>query len=551
MTRIELDGEGGPIPVHALPAYGTSDDLAPTLLTFTEDTEFPIHIYRELGFTHYEVVAVGAAGGRGGNGVEQFASAVTKMKTSVPNSIWDLMREDQYYWDYFNQKYNYGSNSGLYAAPAFNKHHTLSPDAADWQRRSLLGREWDVAERNPDGSVKTWYFVSGGYRLMQFVASGPYLVPTGYWNTFQGTALQMFDATVFGQTKKLTYTSLVAAALSQSLAAGKIGGAGGGGGMHKTSGALADLPDVVSIGVGEAGGDGGWGQVKAQGAYTPSADELYDYYGSFDFVREFGFRDIFNIQTGGLSAQELAWKARHAEIVAAIDNFLFSYPEPHFSFGNPSAGGDGGASYFHDVCRASGGKGGGPGMIWDAATSKFVSHGHGGAGGSGGQLEAGGGGQGSALQGVNGFDGAWNPVTGIGKGGGGGKAGLPSVTTGTYDVRAMPGYYGSLEKALQHATPVTTHYPPSSGGRGSYAYVDVDKHGARGTREALSYQQPLSYGQSETGVILTTPKTEPSPGSGPGFGGGARPIPSLKVGSRAAGYSPKGVVVLRLIKIVE
>lgn len=81
-------------------------------------------------------------------------------------------------------------------------------------------------------------------------------------------------------------------------------------------------------------------------------------------------------------------------------------------------------------------------------------------------------------------------------------------------------------------------YEAENGARGSFSYVDNAKHGQR------DYKLP-------SGVILT-------PWSGyqnasfpiiPGGGGGARPTPLAKHGSYSPGYSPHGVVIVRVFKV--
>lgn len=70
----------------------------------------------------------------------------------------------------------------------------------------------------------------------------------------------------------------------------------------------------------------------------------------------------------------------------------------------------------------------------------------------------------------------------------------------------------------------------SNGGRGSLGFEDPDRFGARGLKS------------SEAEVIMGLPIV-------PGGGGGARPMPLIKHGSHAPGYSPEGVVVLRIFKV--
>lgn len=263
-------------------------------------------------------------------------------------------------------------------------------------------------------------------------------------------------------------------------------------------GMLSDLPDLVAVVVGKGGADAGIAQVKQLGSWTPlpppyTRSTYYDPY----FTR----RDEIN---------EWLWYYTH------------SYPEPTTFAGNPQPGQAGGTSSFGDVANASGGEGGGPGMIWDGA--KFVRKGNGGNGGAGERIAPGGGGLGSTTVGVNGSDGIWRPETGIGEGGGGGKAaGETPPPGGGYVIGGGGGYYG---------TPTPPPPLPSAGGRGSYSYADTSVYGQR------QFRQLWEYSTTYNPVYVA------------GGGGGARPGKNLKHGSRAVGFSPDGVVVLRLSQIL-
>ncbi|MGG6498792.1 UNVERIFIED_CONTAM: hypothetical protein NY603_38275, partial [Bacteroidetes bacterium 56_B9] len=77
--------------------------VAPTVLTFTDDAIFPTADYINLGFTHFEASAVGAAGGRGGDSTTSFLYVTEGVKKPVPQSVWDLVREQAMYEDWFEQ----------------------------------------------------------------------------------------------------------------------------------------------------------------------------------------------------------------------------------------------------------------------------------------------------------------------------------------------------------------------------------------------------------------------------------------------------------------
>lgn len=274
-----------------------------------------------------------------------------------------------------------------------------------------------------------------------------------------------------------------------------MGGGGGGGGLHRVSGLLVDLPETALVVVGKAGTDAGYGQVRQLGVWTPT------------------IRDT-NIATPSSPEFE----------------YYYSYPLPHPSYPNPQPGIDGGASTFADtVAQASGGKGGGPGMIWDGVA--FVRKGNGGDGGRGDRVSAGGGGAGSIVEGVNGTDGVWNPETGIGGGGGGGKGGKESESTG--DPR-----FGTAT-IVQHLA--------SAGGQGSYSFSDTSVYGQRQFRIGMAAMQA----QYVNGEVIFQPVGSAVNLIIPGSGGGARPFPNMKYGGRTTGYSPNGIVVLRLTKITS
>lgn len=433
MPRIEFDSKGNPIPAIALPPFGSDSDLPPTVLTFNDNTDFSVTEYIALGFTHFEVWVVGAAGGRGGDSATQVMDVYTQVLRPVPQDVWNLYLEALRIQDFFTS----GEWDHLYS----------------WSPSEFTTLPQHTENINPSHQL-----------------------------TFHTT------------NQMLLFPDLVG-----------MGGAGGGGGFQKVSGTLASLPGSVPVVVGKAGGDSPYGQVHQPGVWTP--DEA-----------------IIHQDPGAPYPQ-----GRLNELNNYLQTYLNTYPLPHSSYVNPVSGIDGGYSSFGDVAKASGGQGGAPGMVWDGA--KFVVHGRGGDGGLGDRTTAGGGGAGSAVEGVNGSDGVWHPETGIGAGGGGGRGGQPSVTTG--DPRL--GNY------------VTTNHFATAGGQGSYSFGDTSVYGQRQFRQAWSYLNPVL--NIVTGTVTYTPITRGDMLVIPGGGGGARPLGTLKVGSRAPGYSPNGVVVIRLTRI--
>lgn len=257
-----------------------------------------------------------------------------------------------------------------------------------------------------------------------------------------------------------------------------LGGAGGGGGLHRVAGLLADLPDSCPIVVGQAGAD-------------------------------------------GVNGSDDRWP------------WLFNSWDPDPSYVYPTGGGDGGFSSFNDgLCRASGGRGGGPTQaspgpppgtpladwaVWAARVNTGRVGGIGGQGGCGGQIAAGGGGLGGFAVRTSfnqwaytpAHDGTWDGA--IGKGGGGGSGGHIHMTA--------PGTLGPGWDELQKA---------GDGGRGSYSYRDTSVYGSREKAHA-------------------TPPTGRSQVIFPGSSGGARVNKLSRYGSRAPGAEPNGVVFMRLI----
>lgn len=272
------------------------------------------------------------------------------------------------------------------------------------------------------------------------------------------------------------------------------GGSGGGGGLHVVIGDLADLPASVPVVVGAAGVDAGWGQIRTHGAWTPEHDPFPQLYGS-----------QFSL-TGLASGSP---QRRYYELLNYFGPKRYKYPAPHPSFANPVVGGDGGASTFGGtLCRASGGKGGSPGRVWDHHDSSkapgfqeiFSFNGAGGAGGLGNRTTAGGGAAGGNETTVDGSDGIWDGV--VGSGGGGGRGG------------------SSIAGFAEPFGPTTPDVrKPGNGGRGSYSFADTSVFGER--------QLKSKY---------------------PGGGGGSAHLGNHKFGSNALGYLPKGAVLLRLTK---
>jgi hypothetical protein len=524
MPRIEFDGQGQPIQVIALPPVGSGEDLPTTVLSFTADTDFSVKQYEDLGFTHYEVWCVGAAGGRGGDSSASIFYAVEENIRPVPDDVWNLERELQEYNDYWTQNadyYNiYFNDPNFFNPAAWPPGYVHSPYFAPpgVYPPPLLNRVYTGLDTGFHNAYPFTLPDDGTFWRALAVAQQFGIYNNGVYAPGWSAASDFMYITAFDwYYSNRPHTKLFSTTRQALLTpgGGRYGGGGGGGGMQMMAGVLADLPDVVPIVVGKAGADAPLGQVIALGPYEAQL--------------------TLPVQQPGSGP----YQARMAEINNFFTQYLNSYPLPHPSFDNPQAGQDGGATSFADIlCQASGGKGGDAAMVWDGA--KFIPRGYGGDGGIGGQIVAGGGASGSKVAGLNGNDGVWRPETGIGGGGGGGIAG--STKPGP------PGPFGA---------PTTIPVLPTAGGRGSFSFAETSVFGQRGTRDTLTYQVPTDAPSVlapdgsrtlRTGQVAYISRTTPSAVI-PGAGGGARPLTNMKYGSKALGYSPDGVVVIRLSKL--
>jgi hypothetical protein len=399
MPRVELSGKGDRIPEYAIPPFGSDGVIPPTVRTFTDSTDFSVQTYRDLGYTHFEVWCIGAAGGKGGG--------VQTGNTSDPS-------------------YAYG------AIPS-----------------------------------------------------------TSY------------------------------------------GGEGGGGGLQKIGGMLADLPDVVPVVVGKEGAAGQDGNRHYR--WRIASAWMYGAGGWGNYAVTKGNANVPGMTDASGNAIPPYFFVTDAETYPNASPAYLFYPEP--SYVEPTDGNAGGASYFNDppLAMASGGTGGKKSPVYSNSSSDthresfamlHAPGGEGGQGGVGGQVEPGGGANGGTSTGLafndvagtpnyrqeiprvltGAEDGYWDGI--IGEGGGGGRG-------GTSQVNPQPPV---------GVTPPTVS-PSSSGGKGSFSYADTSVFGPEG-----------SVGTQE--II-------------PGTAGGARVLKNNKYGSRSAGYNPNGVVIVRLTRIVD
>lgn len=282
-----------------------------------------------------------------------------------------------------------------------------------------------------------------------------------------------------------------------------LGGAGGGGGLHRVGGLLADLPNEVEVIVGQPG--------------LPGENES-------------GHQPYFvNVDGDGRISMPVTF-----------------YQNPDWTPATP--GSDGGFSSFNgDTARASGGKGGAPvgisapyALYYPSGELNFISTGRrlagdGGDGGKGGVALSGGGAEGGSIEIVIGpqyqiwptyispKNGTWDGS--VGEGGGGGIGGTMRWTAesqlGAGDSVLVP---PSVPEALA-----------MRGGKGSFSYADTSVYGPG---------QPENYERDPVSAWYQFIDTLTG-----GTGGGAKANKTLPFGSRALGFSPNGVVYIRIFKL--
>lgn len=383
MTRIELGGEGDPIPILALPDPSLLGELPSTVIEFEDGDIFDKQWWTNLGYTNFEVWCVGAAGGRGGSpGRPQWIEMDSQTNPTMPVDVWDAYKElDVLIWESGSQ---FESYNGIW-----------------WYEN---GRMIDTPG---------WY------------PGRPDLFPYGATDYWVHWADRLFPNR--NPIQSITYK--VDPILEEELDTTPpyiplrfgLGGGGGGGGTHVVSGELSILPDFSPIVIGKAGKDAAPGQQRASGFWTPpKADKV----GDLDTLYGTGYA------------------RRLVEVSHIVSNWQYGFVEPLPQFLPPQPGEDGGSTSFAgNVCRASGGKGGNPAFIWEGGVKKI--DGSGGQGGVGGQLIAGGGAAGSTDYNP-GKEGTW--INGIGKGGGGGRGGaVPTGVDPTRD--ATSGGRGTMSYA--------------------------------------------------------------------------------------------------------
>jgi hypothetical protein len=205
------------MPDIAIPDPHLSDHLPTQVLELTED--FAKADWMALGYTHYEVWCIGAAGGLGGGVLSDPIWATKFYLLSAPSDIWAghlaaLVQGDAYlgkkfYSDYYTTIFS--------SVPLSMPHGYLSL-----------------------ASPATGYTGGYAYDVTHYQAEEHY-------NPSHLLGVQEYMSVFARQTGDA------------------FGGAGGGGGLHVVSGELEDLPEVCEVVVGQVGTDGDPGQIKANG----------------------------------------------------------------------------------------------------------------------------------------------------------------------------------------------------------------------------------------------------------------------------------------------
>jgi hypothetical protein len=133
--RIRLGGLGIPIPGIALPDPNLSGERPTQEIIFADGDEFHKDTWISLGYTHYEVWCVGAAGGQGG-GMAGVQWDVTTEQLVTPLNVWNAWKD---LWRYGAPIYV--SEAGRWMTQAEHMEYT-NPAHLGWVNtwhRSYLG----------------------------------------------------------------------------------------------------------------------------------------------------------------------------------------------------------------------------------------------------------------------------------------------------------------------------------------------------------------------------------------------------------------------------
>lgn len=232
MSRIEFGGYSSPIPDIGIPDPHLSENLPTQVLELADGVPFQKTDWVALGYTHYEVWCVGAAGGFGGGIFEDVSWPVVSTLETAPADIWAARIASLAYWDtrlsppkdFYNDYYiTIGSTVPLALPYGY------------------------LAVRGP--GTPGWGGSGYSYDLTHYQSEE-------YYNPQHLMPVTTYHAPYFMQSPNA------------------FGGAGGGGGLHVVSGRLADLPDSVAVVVGKAGADAATGQIQTNGLWVPPVPPL-------------------------------------------------------------------------------------------------------------------------------------------------------------------------------------------------------------------------------------------------------------------------------------
>lgn len=227
MSHIEFGGHGSPMPDIGIPDPHLSEHLPTQILELADGVPFQKTDWVALGYTHYEVWCVGAAGGWGGGIFEDVQWPTVGTVEHAPDDIWAARIAALAYYD-----------------------TRLSPPKNFYS-------DYYTTIGSPVPLTLPYGYLSMTYPGM------PGWSGSGY--TYDLTHYQSEE--YYNPNHLMPVTTYFAPYFTQSPNA--FGGAGGGGGLHVVSGRLADLPDSVEVVVGKVGADAATGQVKANGLWVP------------------------------------------------------------------------------------------------------------------------------------------------------------------------------------------------------------------------------------------------------------------------------------------
>lgn len=229
MSRVRLAGEGVPIPISALPDPNLDSNFPPQAFLYTESGQFDKTDFQNLGYTHFEVICIGAAGGRGGDGRLQFVFD----RTSLYRQTLPVEFEDDYV---ASVRAIYPTSQG-YGDPI-----------------RVMSYDFRVPVTNSDPTTLGTTFIDFATWALNYhgASDGPPNYPHA------------------GTVTRDTYSN----ARYASLESYTRGGGGGGGGLHMGAGLLADLPTLTPVIVGLVGADGADGHMESSGVITPLPEAM-------------------------------------------------------------------------------------------------------------------------------------------------------------------------------------------------------------------------------------------------------------------------------------